>query len=143
MGGTPKRPAGAWAWSAEPSTPKLEDSLGGATRSLLPISEYLPQRFAIGTVLGPPSFTNGKKYFYKNGTAAFEKAANGRKDSQAKKLENKISHLHTKLSHKDEVIAEIMADHVRLKKKSWRGLKNSWAEPDVRDEVSVQHPGRL
>jgi peptide/nickel transport system substrate-binding protein len=41
MGGTAKRPTGAWGWSAEPSTPKLEDSLGGATRRSLHISEYL------------------------------------------------------------------------------------------------------
>jgi acetate kinase len=43
-GGTAKRPTGAWGWSAEPSTPKLEDSLGGATRRSLHISEYLPKK---------------------------------------------------------------------------------------------------
>jgi len=59
--------------------------------------------------IGPTQFYQWQKVFFENGTAAFEKAANGRKDSQAKKLENKISHMQTKLSHKDEVIAEIMA----------------------------------
>ncbi|MCF6159186.1 MAG: hypothetical protein E3K32_11620 [wastewater metagenome] len=33
-----------------------------------------------------------------------------------------------KLAHKDEVIAEIMFDHVKLKK-SWGGLKAEWVPP--------------
>jgi hypothetical protein len=41
LGGTAKRPTGAWGWSVVPSTPKLEDSLGGATHHSLRIGEYL------------------------------------------------------------------------------------------------------
>jgi uncharacterized coiled-coil protein SlyX len=41
---------------------------------------------------------------------------NGRKDSQTRKLEEKVARLESKLVHKDEVIAEIMASHVELKK---------------------------
>ena len=39
------------------------------------------------------------------------------------------------LANKDEVIAEIMASHVQLKKSLGERLKDSWAEPDIRDEV--------
>ena len=66
--------------------------------------------------LNPNVFYSWQKLFFENGAAAFAQTDNGRKDSLAKKLEKKINQLQTKLSHKDEVIAEIMADHVRLKK---------------------------
>jgi len=42
-GATAKRPTGAWGWIFLPTTAKLEDSLGGATHSSLPIIEYLPK----------------------------------------------------------------------------------------------------
>ena len=57
------------------------------------------------------------KAVFRDGTAAFEHPGNGRKDSQIKKLEKKLSHLQAELTHKDGVIADIMADHVCLKKK--------------------------
>jgi len=66
--------------------------------------------------LNPNVFYRWQKIFFENGTAAFAQAGNGRKDSHSKTLENKISKLQAKLSNKDEVIAEIMASHVRLKK---------------------------
>ena len=66
--------------------------------------------------LNPNVFYRWQKLFFENGTAAFNQAANGRKDSHAKKLEEKISRLQAKLAGKDEVIAEIMASHVQLKK---------------------------
>ena len=66
--------------------------------------------------LNPNVFYRWQKQFFENGAAAFDQAGNGRKDSQSRKLEEKISRLQAKLSHKDEVIAEIMASHVALKK---------------------------
>jgi len=66
--------------------------------------------------LNPNVFYRWQKQFFENGTAAFAQSANGRKDSRSKTLENKISKLQAKLANKDEVIAEIMASHVRLKK---------------------------
>ena len=65
----------------------------------------------------PTQFYQWQKVFFENGAAAFEKLNNGRNDRQAKKLEQKISTLNLKLANKDEVIAEIMESHVRLKKK--------------------------
>ena len=64
----------------------------------------------------PTQFYQWQKLFFENGQAAFEKAANKRKDKRNQALEGKLSRLESKLTHKDEVIAEIMADHVRFKK---------------------------
>ena len=66
--------------------------------------------------LNPNVFYRWQKQFFENGAAAFDQVGNGRKDSQVKKLEQQNSRLQAKLSHKDEVIAEIMASHVALKK---------------------------
>lgn len=77
-----------------------------------PISEVCDQHG-----IQPTQFYQWQKIFFENGAAAFEKLTNGRKDSQAKRLEQKISTLNSKLADKDEVIAEIMESHVKLKKK--------------------------
>ena len=66
--------------------------------------------------LNPNVFYSWQKQFFEHGAAAFEKTGNGRKNSQVKTLERKISTLESKIVGKDEVIAEIMASHVRLKK---------------------------
>jgi len=66
--------------------------------------------------LNPNVFYRWQKQFFENGPAAFNQAGNGHKDSRTKKLEEKISRLQAKLASKDEVIAEIMASHVQLKK---------------------------
>ena len=65
--------------------------------------------------LHPNIFYRWQKQFFENGAAAFERDGGG-KDSQAKKLEQQVSRLQAKLAGKDEVIAEIMASHVELKK---------------------------
>ena len=66
--------------------------------------------------LHPNVFYKWQKLFFENGTAAFAQTGKGRKNGHSKKLENKISQLQAKLSSKDEVIAEIMASHIELKK---------------------------
>jgi len=66
--------------------------------------------------LNPNVFYRWQKIFFENGASAFAQTVTGHKDSHSKRLENKISKLQAKLSSKDEVIAEIMASHVRLKK---------------------------
>ena len=63
--------------------------------------------------LNPNVFYRWQKQFFENGQAAF---AVDRSDSRVKKLEGKCSKLESKLAQKDEVIAEIMASHVELKK---------------------------
>jgi transposase len=76
-----------------------------------PISEVCDQNG-----ISPTQFYQWQKVFFEHGTAAFEKAGNGRNDSQVKTLERQNAHLQAKLVRKDEVIAEIMASHVALKK---------------------------
>lgn len=63
--------------------------------------------------LNPTVFYRWQKEFFEHGAAAFERNKNGSVD---RKLEKEIARLKAKLAHKDEVIAEIAADHVRLKK---------------------------
>ena len=58
-------------------------------------------------------FYRWQKQFFDNGASAFKTQTKVRKDSR---LEQKLVRLEEKISHKDAVIAEIMEDHVRLKK---------------------------
>ena len=64
----------------------------------------------------PNVFYRWQKTFFENGALAFDKAENKSKNSQLKNLEQKNDKLTKKLASKDEVIAEIMSSHVRLKK---------------------------
>lgn len=66
--------------------------------------------------LNPNVFYNWQKLFFENGSAAFNKTGSGAKDGKAKKLERQNAQLKAKLLNKDEVIAEIMASHIELKK---------------------------
>jgi len=66
--------------------------------------------------LNPNVFYRWQQQFFENGSALFERTGKGRNDSQSKKLLEKVSKLQAKLVNKDEVIAEIMASHVALKK---------------------------
>lgn len=66
--------------------------------------------------LNPNVFYRWQKQFFESGAAAFDQAGNGRKDNQVKNLERQKAQLTAKLARKDEVIAEIMASHVQLKK---------------------------
>jgi transposase-like protein len=61
----------------------------------------------------PTLFYQWQKAFFENGAAAF---ASRRPRPQGSKDEAKIERLEAKLKQKDEVIAEIMAEHILLKK---------------------------
>ena len=56
-----------------------------------------------------------QKQFFDNGTAAFEKASKRGKAEQDAK-DRKIAALQEKLQVKNEVLAELMEEHVQLKK---------------------------
>lgn len=77
----------------------------------VPISEVCDQNG-----IQPTQFYQWQKQFFENGAAAFDQAGNGRKDSQVKKLEQQNTRLQAKLSHKDEVIAELVEHNIDLKK---------------------------
>jgi transposase len=56
-----------------------------------------------------------QKQFFENGTAAFENTGKHRKTEQDAK-DRKIATLEQKLQVKNEVLAELMEEHVQLKK---------------------------
>lgn len=60
----------------------------------------------------PTQFYQWQKIFFENGAAAFARTS-PKATSQA---EAKVAKLEDKLKHKDEVIAEIMAEFIGLKK---------------------------
>ncbi|MCX5643638.1 MAG: IS3 family transposase [Phycisphaerae bacterium] len=95
-----------------------------------PISEVCEQY-----QLNPTVFYRWQKDLFDHGAAAFDRAESGSADRATQKLQKENTQLKTKLASKDEVIAEIMGEQVRLKKNTWSGLKDAWAEPDVRDAV--------
>ncbi len=92
-----------------------------AEDKVLILKRHLVERVAVSDLcdeygLNPNVFYRWQKEFFENGAAAFEKKRNG--SAPAAKEREKIARLEARLAHKDEVIAEIMADHVRLKKKA-------------------------
>ena len=62
--------------------------------------------------LQPTVFYRWQKEFFENGAAAFQKK--GRPDHPAE--QERIAYLERKIQTKDEVLAELMAEHVALKK---------------------------
>ena len=62
--------------------------------------------------LQPTVFYRWQKEFFENGAAAFQGKA--RSDHQAE--QERIAYLEKKIQTKDEVLAELMAEHVALKK---------------------------
>ena len=80
--------------------------------------------------LQPTVFYRWQKEFFENGAAAFQQK--GRTDHSAER--ERIAYLEKKIQTKDEVLAELMAEHVALKKhlgNSNRGLGSArYARPD-------------
>lgn len=62
--------------------------------------------------LHPTMFYRWQKVFFENGALAFQ----SQQTSIEKQQEKKIASLETKLSRKNEVLAEVMEEHVLLKK---------------------------
>ena len=60
----------------------------------------------------PTQFYRWQKEFFENGAAAFERVQ--KKQSDAKN--RKISQLEEKIQEKNEVVAELMSEHIALKK---------------------------
>jgi transposase len=62
--------------------------------------------------LNPTVFYGWQKQFFENGAAAFQK----RRSRQTNRRDQKIEKLEAKLAQKNEVLAELMQEHVQLKK---------------------------
>jgi transposase-like protein len=74
----------------------------------MPVSEVCEKH-----QITPTQFYQWQKIFFENGASAFAKSSGARAMSQA---EQRAQFLEGKLQRKDEVIAEIMADYIVLKK---------------------------
>ncbi len=82
------------------------------------LHQHLVEKVAVSAVceqhgLSPNQFYRWQKELFEGGAAAFRR--NGR-DTKTEKLAQENERLRAKLADKDEVIAEIMAEHVALKK---------------------------
>ena len=64
--------------------------------------------------LQPTVFYRWQKEFFENGAAAFE--SKQRPALQVQEKQKRIEYLEKKVQTKDEVLAELMAEHVALKK---------------------------
>lgn len=62
--------------------------------------------------LQPTQFYQWQKQFFENGASAFERNGNGKQDA----AQERIVALEAKLRRKDEVLGELMEEHVALKK---------------------------
>ena len=62
--------------------------------------------------LHPTQFYRWQKAFFENGAAAFATQPN----RQEKQWKQQITQLESRLSQKNEVLAEVMEEHMRLKK---------------------------
>jgi transposase len=76
---------------------------------LVPISELCEKHH-----IHPTLFYQWQKTFFENGAAAFERER-PRSQSLAKE-QDKINRLETRLKDRNEALAELMEEHVRLKK---------------------------
>ena len=97
-----------WAKSKHQSGPI------GVDRS---IRRHLLEKEAISKLcdelgLQPTVFYRWQKEFFENGAAAFQ--GKGRVDHQAEQV--RIEYLEKKIQRKDEVLAELMSEHLALKK---------------------------
>ncbi len=62
--------------------------------------------------LQPTVFYRWQKEFFENGAAAFEKSTSRKKTAE----EKRIAQLEAKLQAKNEVLSELMEEHIQLKK---------------------------
>jgi transposase-like protein len=81
------------------------------------LKEHLVERREVSDIcseygIHPNMFYRWQKQFFENGERAFR----NQKDTQTRLLENKVSKLEQKLSQKNDVLSELMQEHVDLKK---------------------------
>ena len=81
------------------------------------LKRHLVEKVAVSDLcdelgLNPTVFYGWQKQFFENGGAAFQKTRNRQGDHRDKKIEK----LEAKLAQKNEVLAELMQEHVELKK---------------------------
>jgi transposase-like protein len=75
----------------------------------VPVSELCEEKG-----LKPTVFYRWQKEFFENGAAAFQ--SKERPSQQVEEKQKRIEFLEKKVQRKDEVLAELMGEHVALKK---------------------------
>lgn len=65
--------------------------------------------------VAPTVFYRWQKEFFDNGAAVFEKASKGRREQESLQA-RRVEVLEAKLVTKNEVLSELMEEHVKLKK---------------------------
>ena len=86
------------------------------------VREHLLEKVPVSEVcdkhgISPVNFYNWQKLLFENGAVAFDRkvnAANQRRQDNAQ--QQKIEQLEARLQQKNEVIAELLEEHVQLKK---------------------------
>ena len=81
------------------------------------LRRHLVERVAVSELcedvgVQPTQFYAWQKQFFENGAAAFERKGKPRAD----KTEEKVAALEAKMQRKNEVLSELMEEHVALKK---------------------------
>lgn len=81
------------------------------------LRRHLIEKVPISTLceeagIQPSLFYTWQKQFFENGAAAFQPASRAKQDQR----QERIAALEAKLRRKDEVLAELMEEHVALKK---------------------------
>ena len=81
------------------------------------LKEHLIEKTAVADLcekygLQPTVFYRWQKEFFEKSVGAFE----GRRENGASKLDRKIKELEEKLARKNEVLSELMEEHMALKK---------------------------
>jgi len=89
----------------------------GAEEKVAILKKHLVDRVAVSDLcdqhgISPAAFYRWQKQFFENGTAAFKT----RSESIEKRQERRIRELEQKLAAKNEVVAELMEAHLKLKK---------------------------
>jgi transposase-like protein len=84
------------------------------------LKEHLVEKVPVSQVcdrhgINPTVFYRWQKEFFENGPAAFE-GRTPRGDGRARQLEERVEKLTARIARKDEVIAEVMEEAMRLKK---------------------------
>ncbi|MBL7646165.1 MAG: transposase [Candidatus Hydrogenedentes bacterium] len=65
--------------------------------------------------VAPTVFYRWQKEFFENGASVFEKASKGRREQESEQA-RRVELLEAKLATKNEVLSELMEEHVKLKK---------------------------
>ena len=83
--------------------------------------------------LQPSMFYRWQKQFFEQGGSAFKSTKSNK--TEVTKLKQKVSYLEERLQTKNEVLGELMEEHVMLKKKDWGEFTGTQVTQSQRDAV--------